>query len=263
MQLHPNWVASDPEPLRLEDVLKSGLHDDLHEDDIEDLQLHGRVIGRAAARDVDQIRRELQPVQALRPSILSLERSEVSRKRSRVPSAEVADEWFNHNYPKLKPEDLADHYRRNVLSPSQDPAPARPAISANPPGFDAYRNLLKAHVVNSNVAYENDVDPAEAGSAMGAAKSVADIKAAASPTLTLTPDMIAQRRLSASAKRPGILARLGFVALLTSIALVAGGAAGLLLADSSPTQGLLTLPAQQDQESMMVPELDEPVKLRN
>jgi hypothetical protein len=271
MQLHPNWVASDPEVLRLEDVLNSGLHDDLHEDEIEDLQMHGKIVGRATARDIAQIypksrvappiARNAAPVQIPLPDRTVGERQDQLTRKSRVPAALVADEWFNQNYPKLKPEDLADHYRKNVLA-----MPPRPVSAGEPRGFDNYRNLLKAHVVNSNIPYENDVEPevfvGQTQPPHPANRLVEEQSDKIPPSLMLTPDVIAMHQMHVGARRRSWLSRVGIFTALTCIALMTGGAMGVYLASSDLTEGLLPDMATTQQGSLE-PSLVPPVQLRN
>ncbi len=251
MQLQTDWVPSDTEMRRLKDVLKSGLHDGLHEDEIEDIRLHGKIVGRASVHDggaiagpfgqsTGEVRddgiedfkwqgqivgrasvRDIAGARAERPQVEAL----LQGRRSRVPAAKIADEWFNQNYPKLKPEDLADHYRKNVL------VPLLPVAAGTPKSFVTYRDVIKSHVVNSNAMYADDLPAAPVAETVENAPEV--------PSLVVSADILEMHRGHAAGRSDGHFGRLMIIALMAVFALVSGGAAGLLLASPEKVQTLL------------------------
>lgn len=188
-----NWVSEGPDTMQLEAVLSSGLHDGLHEDEIEDLKGRGVSVPRKTVVRSD-------------PAIGQLAAPELGKLNSND-----AKSWFAQHYPKLQPQDLAEFYRESYQ------APEPPVRSGSVDAFDTYRRLLAAHVKNANI--NEDVEPAskpEPGS----------------NNLRIAPEMLAHHRAVSISRRDNGLPRTSIIALLTFFSLVFGGFVGKGIANS-------------------------------
>ncbi len=194
-----SWDIGGPDTMQLEAVLASGLHDGLHEDEIEDLRSRGVALP-AAMHVGGPLKSAMTPVE--------------QHAAPRQIDFDDAQSWFSQNYPKLKPADLASFYREKYL---QIDAPVRTGSIGD---FDKYRQLLADRVRNANLA--DDV-------------ALLDLEAIVEPTaqqaLQIAPEVIARHRSAQSAPRDSTFLRTSIIAILTCFSLLLGGGVGLGLAN--------------------------------
>jgi hypothetical protein len=191
-------IGEGPDSVELEAVLASGLHDGLHEDEIEDM----RRMGLAA------------PANSARPA----------QKTS------TAIDWFAQNYPKLKPEDLAEFYRENFG------ATDTPIKTGTVDAFGSYRKLLAARVLNANVPLHAE-------------------PASEPQVLHIQADQADRHRSLMTSRRDHGLPRTWLIAVLTCFSLVAGGIIGMGLASDDGISGFISRAQAASQIDALLPAL--------
>jgi hypothetical protein len=196
------WVSEGPDTMQLEAVLSGGLHDELHEDEIEDMRRRGVAVPKpSVVRSQDSITGSLP----------------VAVSKTVVPDTK---NWFAQYYPKLQPQDLAEFYRERYL------APEAPIRSGSVDAFDKYRKLLAARVKNANI--NDDLAPEMAENTR-------------QKNLNIAPEMLAHHRAVAITRRDNGLPRTSIIALLTCFSLAFGGIVGMGIANSDELSGMLSV----------------------
>jgi hypothetical protein len=257
MQMQTKWVTPDPSDVRLMDVLNSGLHDELHEDELEDLRVHGKIMSQSSIRQQMTERRRQRYMPDAFPVPVPFDIAATSPVES---SAVLADVWFKHNYPKLKPEDLADYYRQHQLDQYA------PVVAARGGQIDDYFFQTQRSAVNANVksvaAKPALVAPAEIAASKPGAQDVtiraptpkpvpilkvptnpAKLNLDLPPQLVLTPTALQQHHQPLPRPVDNGLPKTSVIAMLTMFALVIGGCVGMGVAHPDRVASLLSAKA--------------------
>ncbi len=210
------WLEDGPDTQDLAVVLASGLHDGIHEDQIEDMQMQ-RVVG---AQHGAQRAPQFLSANRVEPT---LPRPVVARApmAARVPAASPkidARDWFESYYPKLQPQDLADFYRKKY---SRSEAPV---IGGGPAAFETYKRLLADRVKGQDIADRPVAElPLVVHKIPTPLAAVQPLAALSVPPLTVAPD----KKQAAERNFPNT----GMIAVLAVAFLLFGGLLGIELAN--------------------------------
>ncbi len=223
MESQARWINDGPDTLELEAVLSGGLHDGIHEDQLEEMGLRGGTValasrtGRPAA---------IASIQAAAPTLRSMRPEPKSS-----PASDAAADWFRQNYPKLKPNDLADYYREKYLKVHV------PVRTGTHDGFMQLRNMLAQHVQNSNALDEQSMESRPAKVTVSAPVANPPIK----EELALPPQLDLTAYRPETSQRPvrSVAPRTSSIVLMTMGALVLGALVGLGLANPPQMDTLL------------------------
>jgi hypothetical protein len=233
MESRARWISEGPDTFELEAVLASGLHDGIHEDDLEEMAFRGQAVSTAAA---------VLPPKKSRPTARV---AETEPRALAASAAATTADWFKAHYPKLQPADLADYYREKYLKIH---VPVRTGTSD---GFKQFREMLGQHVRNSNVLDDAQTKPVVTEPVKPVQKVEDADEFALPPQLEITSEMFMQRPLPVM-QHP-VAPRMFSVVMLTLGALVIGGLIGLGLANPSGLTGLLAADGSGAQIKAWIP----------
>lgn len=227
MDMRSRWINDGPDTFELEAVLASGLHDGIHEDQLEEMGLKGKAARAAGAA---------MPAQSTTFATAPVVQRTGAVQASAAPHRNA--DWFSQNYPKLQPADLADYYREKYLKVHV------PVRTGTHDGFQKLRALLAEHVHNSNVLEEPTTNRPLGSSNLGSSED-ADLTARQSDVTRYVPNHF----MDASPGMP----RVSHVVMMTLAALVVGGLVGLGIAKPEGLGSLLRLQATSAQIQALVP----------
>jgi hypothetical protein len=224
-----SWISDGPDRLELEAVLASGLHDGLHEDDIEDMQMQ-RVAGTAV-----RVAQHAPQNVEIRPVVV---RQLPPRFQNEVPQTEErvrARDWFANYYPKLKPEDLADFYRTKYLRSEA------PVLGGTPEIFETYKRMIAERIKGESLA-----------DAPAASELISPVMA--QPRLSIVATDLRSPLMAVEVPVRGrALPRTNIMAILSGFAIFLGGLLGMEMASSGELSKLLVAKASATEIVSILP----------